>query len=290
MNNVFLIKKKFLLSSLLLSNFIFPSSVFASTLSDKVNSYENQGWSIGVTVFDTKSGKRESVHGEKRFHFNSTIKALACANVLAKVDKGQLALDDFIELKKKDIVTYSPVTEKLIGKKLTLRDACEATLTYSDNTAANYAISSVGGPDGLTAFMRSIGDNALRSDRYEPDLTKNIEYDIRDTTTTDAMAQSLYRILLQDVLSEKSRTQLKKWMEGNKVADDLLRASLPDGWFIADRSGASDYGVRGIISIVWSENRQPLVIAMYVRKDGSSMNERDKVISDIGATIFSSYK
>lgn len=270
---------------------LFSSShVFASTLTDKVNQFEKQGWSIGVTVLDTELNEIESVNGDKRFHFNSTIKALACANVLAEVDKGHLKLSDSVVLKDSDIVDYSPVTKDYVGKKFTLKDACDATLTYSDNTAANYAISSVGGPSGLTSFMRSIGDNVLRSDRYEPDLTKNIEYDIRDTTTTNAMAESLNKLLLGNVLSENSKAQLKEWMEGNKVADGLLRAALPEGWSIADRSGASDYGVRGIISMAWSETQSPIIVTIYVRKTGTKMEERDEIISEIGEVIFNKYQ
>ncbi|MGO2319637.1 MAG: class A beta-lactamase [Vibrio toranzoniae] len=195
-----------------------------------------------------------------------------------------------IKLKKGDIVTYSPVTKDYVGRNLTLKQACDATLTYSDNTAANYTISAGGGPNGLTKFMRSIGDDVLRSDRYEPELTKNIEYDIRDTTTTNAMTSSLNKILLGNVLSDSSKKQLRAWMEGNKVADNLLRVSLPSGWSIADRSGASDYGVRGIIALAWSESNSPVIIAMYVRKEGTSMAERDQVIADLGHVIFDKYQ
>ncbi|MBD8512861.1 class A beta-lactamase [Photobacterium sp. CAU 1568] len=279
------------ISSLLFSTCIIISpNVAASSLEDKVQHFEEQGWSIGVTVLDTKSHEVESVHGDKRFHFNSTIKALACANVLAKVDKGQLKLSDSVVVKKSDLVEYSPVTKDYVGKGFTLKDACNATLTYSDNTAANYTISAVGGPIGLTNFMRSIGDNVMRSDRYEPELTKNIEYDMRDTTTTNAMAASLNKLLLGDVLSLESKSQLKQWMEGNKVADGLLRASLPKGWSIADRSGASDYGVRGIVSMAWSETQHPVIVTMYVRKSGTTLEERDKVISEIGKVIYGKYQ
>ncbi len=277
--------------SLLLSTCIIVSpNVAASILGDKVQYFEKQGWSIGVTVLDTESNEMESVHGDKRFHFNSTIKALACANVLAKVDKGQLRLSDSIILKKSDIIEYSPVTKNYVGKELTLNDACEATLTYSDNTAANYTISAVGGPSGLTNFMRSIGDNVWRSDRYEPELTKNIEYDIRDTTSANAMAESLNKLLLGNILSAESKLKLKQWMEGNKVADGLLRASLPNGWSIADRSGASDYGVRGIISMAWSEAQSPVIVTIFVRKSGTTIEERDKIISEIGKVIYSKYQ
>lgn len=291
MKNNIVSKNKSLSPTLLISTSLwFSFSAYASDLEKRVQYFEDKGWSIGVTVLDTESGDMNSVNGDNRFHFNSTIKALACANVLSKVDENRISLDDSISLKKSDIVTYSPVTEDYIGKKLTLRKACEAALTYSDNTAANYTISVGGGPEGLTKFMRSIGDDVLRSDRYEPDLTKNIEYDIRDTTTTNAMASSLNKLLLDNILSEESKLQLKKWMKDNKVANDLLRASLPQGWSIADRSGASDYGVRGIISMAWSKDHEPVIITMYVRKSNTTMKERDQVIADLGKVIFKQYQ
>ncbi|KWU01209.1 class A beta-lactamase [Vibrio toranzoniae] len=281
--------KNVFIPSLLLAN-LLSSNVNATNLEDRVHHFEKLGWSIGVTVLETDNGEKESIHGDKRFHFNSTIKALACANILEKSDKNIISLDDSIKLKKGDIVTYSPVTKDYVGRNLTLKQACDATLTYSDNTAANYTISAGGGPNGLTNFMRSIGDDVLRSDRYEPELTKNIEYDIRDTTTTNAMTSSLNKILLGNVLSDSSKKQLRAWMEGNKVADNLLRVSLPSGWSIADRSGASDYGVRGIIALAWSESNSPVIIAMYVRKEGTSMAERDQVIADLGHVIFDKYQ
>lgn len=281
--------KHVFIPSLLLAN-LLSSNVNATNLEDRVHHFEKLGWSIGVTVLETDNGEKESIHGDKRFHFNSTIKALACANILEKSDKNIISLDDSIKLKKGDIVTYSPVTKDYVGRNLTLKQACDATLTYSDNTAANYTISAGGGPNGLTNFMRSIGDDVLRSDRYEPELTKNIEYDIRDTTTTNAMTSSLNKILLGNVLSDSSKKQLRAWMEGNKVADNLLRVSLPSGWSIADRSGASDYGVRGIIALAWSESNSPVIIAMYVRKEGTSMAERDQVIADLGHVIFDKYQ
>ena len=269
---------------------LMSTNALASDLEERVQYYEQKGWEVGVTVLDTSSNEMESINGDTRFHFNSTIKALACANVLYKVDHQQLSLADSIKLSKEDIVEYSPITQDYVGKDFSLKQACDATTAYSDNTAANYAISAVGGPLSLTKFMRSIGDETFRSDRYEPDLTLNVAGDDRDTTTTNAMTKSLQELLLGDTLSDTSKQQLLAWMEGNKVADGLLRASLPQGWQIADRSGASSYGVRGIISMAWSDTRSPLLISMYVRKSETSLVERDKVVADLGEVIFNKYQ
>lgn len=264
------------------------SSAFALNLHDQVKQYEKEGWKIGLSILYSDNSS-VSINGDQRFPLDSTVKSIACANVLAKVDAKKISLNHSMIVTEKNIVTYSPVAKNYINKPFTLEKACEAANEYSDNTGANFAILSGGGPEGLTAFMRSIGDTVTRSDRYEPELTINPVDDLRDTTTPNTMSLSIKNILTGDVLSNASKDQLKKWMINNKVADNMLRASLPKGWEIADRSGASDYGIRGIASMVWSNNHEPVFISIYVRKGDSSLDERSEVIRILGAHIFNEY-
>jgi len=241
----------------------------ASPLSVKqtVNEFERQGWNIGVSVIENSSNNVYSINGDERFSTNSTVKALACAIVLSEVDKNAVSLNDAMMINEQDVVSHSPVMKEFIGKKVTLADACKATMTYSDNTAANFAIKKSGGPEGITSFLRSIGDDITRADRYEPDLNTNPEGDLRDTSTANTMAANFNKLLLGNILSTQSKEQLKNWMMGNKVADNMLRLVLPTGWEIADRTGANSYGARGIISMVWSESQQPLIISIYIKKE-----------------------
>ncbi|WP_311754781.1 class A beta-lactamase [Proteus terrae] len=264
------------------------SSAFALNLHDQVKQYEKEGWKVGLSILYSDNSS-VSINGDQHFPLDSTVKSIACANVLAKVDAKKISLNHSMIVTEKNIVTYSPVAKNYINKPFTLEKACEAANEYSDNTGANFAILSGGGPEGLTAFMRSIGDTVTRSDRYEPELTINPVDDLRDTTTPNAMSLSIKNILTGDVLSNASKDQLKKWMINNKVADNMLRASLPKGWKIADRSGASDYGIRGITSMVWSNNHEPVFISIYVRKGDSSLDERSEVIRILGAHIFNEY-
>ena len=60
--------------------------------------------------------------------------------------------------------------------------------------AANLLLPMVGGPEGLTAFMRAHGDSVTRLDRNEPALNENAPDDPRDTTTPAAMAALAYEL------------------------------------------------------------------------------------------------
>ena len=52
----------------------------------------------------------------------------------------------------------------------------------------------LGGPPGVTAKFREMGDTISRLDRYEPDLGLVLSGDLRDTTSPLAMAQLVRRI------------------------------------------------------------------------------------------------
>ncbi|WP_331774580.1 class A beta-lactamase [Sulfurospirillum sp. 1612] len=261
-------------------------------LENKIISIEKKlGARVGISVYDVDMKKELwSYRGGSRFPLMSTFKTLACAKMLHDVEKKKLLLNPYTFIKKESLIEWSPITKNYIGKKFTLKQACSAMMTMSDNTAANIVLKKIGGPKALTLFMQTIGDNTTQLDRMEPDLNEALEGDVRDTTTPHAITQSLHLLLFGDVLSDSSKAQLKKWMMENKVANSLFRSVLPNNWVIADRSGAGGYGSRGITAIVWPKTHKPLIIAVYLTQTKASFDQRNKAIAQIGREIFALYK
>nr|8OF9_A Chain A, TEM-1 beta-lactamase [Escherichia coli]8OF9_B Chain B, TEM-1 beta-lactamase [Escherichia coli] len=244
------------------------------------------GARVGVAVLDTGSGRSwEGYRADERFPMASTFKVLACGALLSRVDAGQEDLDRRIRYTQDELVTYSPVTEKHLDDGMTLRALCEATITTSDNTAANLILEALGGPKALTRFLRAIGDPVTRLDRWETALNEATPGDVRDTTTPRAMAATLRTLLLGDALTPASRQQLIAWLEANQVGGPLLRAGLPAGWRIGDKTGAGGRGTRGIVAIVWPPGRAPLIAAVYLTESEASMDERNAAIAEIGAAL-----
>src|ERR1041385_4301789 len=137
-----------------------------------------------------------------RFSFPSStrFKFLAAAAVLKRVDEGKENLERFIRYGAKDILEYAPVTKvHLKDGGMTLGGLCAAAIEQSDNTAGNLLLDAIGGPAGLTNFVRSIGDEKTRLDRKEPELNSAIPGDERDTTTPAVMCADMQRLLLRDV-------------------------------------------------------------------------------------------
>lgn len=241
---------------------------------------------IGFSAHDLETGQRWEYNADQRFPLSSTFKTLACANLLYRKDQGKLTLNETVSISEADLVAYSPVTGKLAGNRpVTLAELCEATQTMSDNTAANMILKVLGGPESVTAFARFLGDDSTRLDRWETELNEGKPGDPRDTTTPNAMVHDLTRLLLGEVLSSSSRDQLREWSQGNQVADGLFRASLPEDWVIADRTGAGGYGSRAITAVIWAPERKPVVVALYITETEASFAQRNEAIADIGSAI-----
>lgn len=245
---------------------------------------------IGVVLRDTSSDWKITARAQERFPMSSTFKALLCGAVLARVDAKQESLTRRIIYGKDDLVAYSPVTEKHTASGMTINDLCQATITISDNTAGNLLLTSVGGPKGLTSFLRTIGDNTTRLDRWETALNEAIPGDPRDTSTPSVIVNTLEKLLFGNILKPASAKQLRQWMIDDKVADGLIRAHLPKGWKIGDKTGAGGHGSRAIVAFIKPENGPRYMAAIYLTESKADFKLRNQVISEIGRAMIAEIK
>jgi len=241
------------------------------------------GGRLGVAILDTATGRQLVHRGDERFPMCSTFKFLAAALVLARVDRDTENLTRRIVYQPSDIVPYSPVTEKHIGGDgMAVGDICDAAVTLSDNTAGNLLLNSFGGPAGLTAYLRSLGDSVTRLDRNEPTLNEAAPGDPRDTTTPAAMVEILRKTVLGTALSAASREQLAAWLVANKTGDKRLRAGLPRGWKVGDKTGSGGNNATNDIAVIWPPNRAPIIVAAYYIASHATEDQRNAVLAEVG--------
>ena len=237
------------------------------------------GGRLGVCAIDTASGRRAQHRADERFPFCSTFKAMLGAAVLARSVEQPGLLQQRVTYGPSDLVNYSPVSGKHVGTGMAVAELCEATIQYSDNSAANLAMKLIGGPSAVTAYARSIGDDAFRLDRWETELNTALPGDPRDTTTPAAMAASLRVLTLGDALPPAQRAQLVAWLRGNKVGDKRIRAGVPAGSQVADKTGTGDYGTTNDAGVIWLPSRAPIVLAVYYTQARADAKPKDDVIA-----------
>jgi len=246
------------------------------------------GGRLGVTVYDTGTGARLTHRSDERFPMCSTFKLLLAAYVLHRAEQGFEGLERRVSFPASALVAHSPRTGPHAegatpGGGMTVAQLCEATLVISDNTAANLLLARHGGPQGLTAWLRSLGDTQTRLDRWETQLNSATPGDPRDTTTPEAMAATMNKILLGPALGTESRLQLQNWIRANLTGDRTLRAGFPAGWVIGDKTGSGDEATRNDVAIAWpGGERRPILVASYLTGAGSlEPAQRDAVHAEV---------
>ncbi|TFI59299.1 class A beta-lactamase [Sphingomonas parva] len=225
------------------------------------------GARLGVAAIDTATGSRLLFDADSRYAMCSTFKAPLAAAILSAAERGTLSLDEEIAFGPADLLDHAPVVRANLAKpRLPVRTLCAAIVEVSDNSAANLLLARIGGPAGLTRFVRAAGDSVTRLDRTEPELNSNLPGDPRDTTSPAAFAALIQRLVLGDVLRPASRDLLAGWLRSASTGLDRLRAGLPQGWTAGDKTGTGN-GANNDVAVAWRPDGSALVIASFTNGD-----------------------
>jgi beta-lactamase class A len=247
------------------------------------------GGRIGVAAIDTANGKRVNYRADERFPMCSTFKFLAAAAVLKRVDEKKEKLDRLVSYGAKDILEYAPVTKQHLKEGgMTLDALCAAAIEQSDNTAGNLLLTVIGGPAGLTNFVRTLDDQVTRLDRIEPELNSAIPGDERDTTTPAAMCSDMQKLLLGDALLEASRIRLEDWLRRNETGATMIRAGVPKNWIIGDKTGRGANGATNDIAIIRPRGRAPILLAIYSVGSTAPTKDREAAIAEAAKIVVGS--
>jgi beta-lactamase class A len=202
------------------------------------------------------------------------------------VDQGAEDLNRRIIIQQGDVLSYAPVTKDRVGDAgMTIAELCDATITMSDNTAGNLVLRLIGGPEGFTRFVQSIGDTVTRLDRWEPDLNEGKPGDLRDTTAPTALTATMQSLVLGNALSAKSRDQLTAWLVGNKVGDTKVRAGLPKTWRVGDKTGGGGFGTNNVTGLIWPPNRKPIIFTIMTTETSASTEDKNAGMADIARAL-----
>ena len=242
---------------------------------------------LGVAMLDTGSGLALGWRQDERFAMASTFKLVLAGWMLALVDQGKERLDARVVYGRDVVVNYSPVSGPRAGDGggLTVAELCSATVSLSDNTAANVLLARHGGPAGFTAFVRALGDRSTRLDRNEPSLNEAAVGDPRDTTTPLAMLQTMHKLVLGDVLTPASRVWLQRWLAETSTGDKRLRAGAP-GWKVGDKTGTARSGTSNDIGVLWpAGGGAPVLVTCYLTQSTASPEQRDAAIAQVARAV-----
>ncbi|GGO98113.1 class A beta-lactamase [Stakelama pacifica] len=240
-----------------------------------------------LAVLDTGTGHRLTWNADQRVGLCSTFKLPLAAAVMAGAEKGTLSLDTPVSISAADLLDYAPAVKANLAKgSMTIGELARAAVTVSDNSAANLLLPQVGGPRGLTRYLREAGDTVTSIDHPEPLINRVRPGQDADSTTPWAMAGLVNDLLFSQLLTEAHRRTLAQWMIDSETGLKRIRAGLPVNWKAGDKTGTSGDGWYNDVAVAWpGEGRRPIVIASYLWAPDGQPDAADAVHAKIGELV-----
>ena len=226
-------------------------------------------------------GVRGGWRENERFVYCSTFKMYLAAAMLVRIQSGQDELNRAVPVTRADMINHAPVTEKAVGRTLTLKELMKGTVEVSDNPAANILIREMGGLDLLRQFYRDIGDKTTRVDRLEPEMNR-LDGD-KDTIAPMQSVRNIEHLLLSESspLRDENKRLLLEWMVAAPTGADRLKAGTPQGWTVAHKTGTGGYGPVNDIGILYPVEGAAITVAAYFHgAPASTPDQREQAIAE----------
>jgi beta-lactamase class A len=282
------------------------------------------GGVVGATAIHLETGRRVSLNGTDRFPMASTFKVPIAVQLLTRIDKGELKLDQMIEVKQSDLHPGSGTIGDLFNKgglSLSVRNLMELMLLISDNSATDILLREAGGGEAVTARMRALGIEGINVNRscarliadwvgvgnlppeenWTPEMfklvfssvkpeeqraaAKRLETDPRDTSTPDAMAALLERVYRKDMLKPESAELLLDIMRRCRTGEARLRGILPEGTEIAHKTGTIGASTNDVGIITLPDGAGHIAIAVFVKASEKELPVRERAIAEIARAV-----
>jgi beta-lactamase class A len=282
------------------------------------------GGVVGVTAIHLETGRRVSMNGTERFPMASTFKVPIAVQLLTRIDKGEVKLDQMIDIKQSDLHPGSGTLADLFNKgglALSVRNLMELMLLISDNSATDVMLRTAGGAEAVTARMRSLGIEGINvnrstaqliadwvgvanlppEDRWNPAVffvafntvkpedqkaaAKKFDADPRDTSTPDGMAALLERIYHKDLLKPESAELLLDIMRRCRTGETRLRGLLPQGTEIAHKTGTIGGTTNDVGIITLPDSAGHIAIAVFVKSSEKEVSARERGIAEIARAV-----
>ena len=189
---------------------------------------------VGVAVRVIETGESVGLHEREHFPMQSVYKLPISMAVL----HAGLSLDKQVHIAKSDLMPsglHSPIRDQHPAGDfdMPLGEVVRYAIEESDNTASDVLLRLAGGPERVTAYLRSLGVNDMVVATSEKEASREVHVQYRNWSTPEAMLQLLTK------LSPEHDGLLLKWMAESTPGPKRIKGLLPAGTVVAHKTGSS---------------------------------------------------
>ena len=283
----------------------------------------NSGMIVGASALHVESDRRASLRGDERFPMASTYKIPIAVQLLTRIDKGELRLDEMVTVAQNDLHPGSGTLSDLFtrgGLALSVQNLLELMLLISDNSATDILLRLAGGPRSVTERMRSIGiegmevsrptveaiadwaglnlprDRELSVDLFRtsirqvsPDARKaaaaRFDSDSRDTASPNAMADLLVRIHRKQILKADTTDLLLDIMRRCRTGEARIKGILPAGTEVKHKTGTLGGSTNDVGIITLPDDTGHVALAIFIKSSEKEAPARERTIAEIARAV-----
>jgi len=272
----------------------------AQDLLEQIKSVEPEAKGIvGVSILSLETGDTLNYNGHSRLVMHSVFKFPIAMTVLHLVDKGKYKLDQKMKIRRGEMLPknmYSPLRDKYPnGAELPLSDILGYMVSLSDNTACDYLLKKIGGPQVVEDYVKSLGVTGIAIRASESDMASAWEVQYTNWGKPADLVQLLDIFYQGKVLSKTNNDFLMKIMLATTTGPKRLKGLLPADAVVAHKTGTSPTNAEGLtpatndIGIITLPNGKHLAIVVMVCNSKADDATRDSVIAKIAKAAWDYY-
>jgi beta-lactamase class A len=230
------------------------------------------------------------------YPMQSTYKLPISMVVLHQVEQGRLKLDQTVHIVPSQLAApddYSPLRDEHPhgAADVSIRELIQRAVTYSDNVASDTLLRAIGGGAVATAYFHSLGIDGIQIVYPEQAQNRDERLQYRNSATPRAYVALLRRLADNSPLSPEHTRFLFDCMYASHTGDHRLKALLPPGTPVADKTGTSGQNrptmnATNDFGLITLPNGQKLAVAVLIADSAAPFAVREHVIAEIGQAIY----
>jgi beta-lactamase class A len=236
-------------------------------------------------------------HANEAFPMQSVYKLPIAMATLHAVEQGHLTLNQPVRFLPSDLIApdqYSRLRDEQPhgNVDVPLEELLRLAVSESDGVASDILLRTLGGPAAADAYVRSLGIIGIHIVDTEKTLGREVKLEDRDSAQPRALVALLRLLADRSPLSPEHTQLLLGWMAASHTGDRRIRALLPPGTVVADKTGTSGTArnftsATNDVGLITLPDGRKLALAVMVADSAAPAAVREHVIAEIAAAIYS---
>jgi beta-lactamase class A len=230
------------------------------------------------------------------FPMQSVYKLPIAMATLHAVEQGRFSLQQPIRFLPSDLISpdqYSPLRDAhpQANVDVPVEELLRLAVSESDGVASDILMRTLGGPAAVDDYVRSLGIRGIHIMDTEKTLGVEVKLEDRNSAEPRAMVALLRLLADRSPLSPEHTQLLLGWMTASHTGDRRIKALLPAGTVVADKTGTAGSGrnftnATNDVGLVTLPDGRRLALVVLVADSAAPDAVRERVIAEIAQAVW----